>query len=57
VIGMLDVEAGLRCPQCDAEGYNYNGRDFKLIGPGDVKRLILAEREWAESSDKELSDY
>ena len=45
------------CPQCDAEGYNYNGRYFKPIEPGDVKRLILAEREWADRNETDLNDY
>ena len=45
------------CPQCDAEGYNYNGRYFKPIEPGDVKRLILAEREWADRNEADLNDY
>jgi adenine-specific DNA methylase len=45
------------CPQCDAEGYNYNGRYFKPIEPGDVKQLILAEREWADRNETDLNDY
>ena len=45
------------CPQCDVEGYNYNGHYFKPIEPGDVKRLILAEREWADRNEAELNDY
>jgi hypothetical protein len=45
------------CPQCDSEGYNYNGRYFKPVELGDVKRLILAEREWAERRQGELSEY
>jgi hypothetical protein len=45
------------CPQCDAEGYNYNGRFFKPVEPGDVKRLILAEREWADRKETDLNDY
>ncbi len=45
------------CPQCDTEGYNYNGRYFKPIEAGDVKHLILVEREWSERSRNELSDY
>lgn len=45
------------CPQCKAEGYNYNGRYFKPIEPGDVKRLILAEREWVDRSETDLNDY
>ncbi len=45
------------CPQCDAEGYSYNGRYFKPIEPGDVKRLIMAEREWADRNETDLNDY
>lgn len=45
------------CPQCDAEDYNYGGRYFKALEPGDVKRLILAEREWADRKEADLSDY
>ena len=45
------------CPQCDDEGYNYNGRYFKPIEPGDVKRLILAEREWADRMETDLNGY
>lgn len=45
------------CPQCDAEGYNYNGRYFKPIEQSDVKRLILTEREWAERKETDLSGY
>lgn len=45
------------CPQCDAEGYSYNGRYFKPVEPGDVKRLILAEREWADRNETDLNDY
>lgn len=45
------------CPQCDAEGYSYNGRYFKPIEPGDVKRLILAEREWSDRNETDLNEY
>jgi len=45
------------CPQCEAEGYNYNGRYFKAIEPVDVKRLIQAEQEWAARYETDLKDY
>jgi ssDNA-binding Zn-finger/Zn-ribbon topoisomerase 1 len=45
------------CPQCDAEGYSYNGRYFKPIEPGDVKRLIIAEREWMDRKETDLNEY
>ena len=45
------------CPQCEAEGYSYNGRYFKPIEPGDVKRLIQAEREWADRNEADLKEY
>lgn len=45
------------CPQCDTKGYSYNGRYFKPIEPGDVKRLILAEQEWGARKERDLNDY
>ncbi len=45
------------CPQCNAEGYSYNGRYFKPVEPVDVKRLIMAEREWADRNKTDLSEY
>lgn len=45
------------CPQCEIEGYSYNGRFFKPVEPGDVKRLIMAEREWADRNETDLNDY
>jgi len=45
------------CPQCDTEGYSYNGRYFKPIEPGDVKRLIMTEREWADRNETDLNEY
>ncbi len=45
------------CPQCESEGYNYGGRYFKLVEPDDVKRLILAEREWVDRNETDLNDY
>ncbi|MDD3269497.1 MAG: hypothetical protein PHX14_09265, partial [Syntrophomonadaceae bacterium] len=45
------------CPQCEAEGYNYNGRYFKAPDAADLERLIAAEREWEQRKDGELKDY
>jgi hypothetical protein len=45
------------CPQCDAEGYSYNGRYFKPVEASDFRRLILAEREWADRSESDLQEY
>lgn len=45
------------CPQCDEEGYNYGGRFFKSVDDLDVKRLNIAEVEWAERSTLDLNDY
>lgn len=45
------------CPQCEAEGYSYNGRYFKPLEPGDVKHLILAEQEWAARKESDLRYY
>jgi len=45
------------CPECDAEGYNYNGRYFKTVEAVDIARLIQAEREWDERRETDLSPY
>lgn len=45
------------CPQCEAEGYNYNGRYFKSPDIDDVERLIAAEGEWALRKEEDLSEY
>jgi len=45
------------CPQCQEEGYCYNGRYFKSIDLDDVKRLVLAEWEWATRKNDDLTDY
>ncbi|OPX92063.1 MAG: hypothetical protein A4E52_00167 [Pelotomaculum sp. PtaB.Bin013] len=45
------------CPACEAEGYNYNGRYFKAPDDYDLRRIIFAEREWAERKNGDLFDY
>ncbi len=45
------------CPQCDAEGYNYNGRYFKDVDASDIARLGQAESEWAERCETDLGQY
>jgi hypothetical protein len=44
------------CPLCDAEGYNYGGRYFKVPDVHDIGRISKAEREWASRRDADLSD-
>ena len=45
------------CPECDAEGYNYNGRYFKAVDASDVARLGQTEREWDDRREADLSPY
>ncbi|MDR1607841.1 MAG: DUF1156 domain-containing protein [Deltaproteobacteria bacterium] len=45
------------CPQCEAEGYSYNGRYFKPVELEDARRLIATEREWVDHKDTNLNDY
>lgn len=45
------------CPQCDSEGYNYNGRFFKEPDMYDTERLAKSDLEWVERSEKDLSDF
>ena len=45
------------CPQCDEEGYSYNGRYFKPADVGDVAKLCQGVREWDDRKDTDLSDY
>lgn len=45
------------CPECEREGYNYNGRYFKIVDEYDVLRINAAEKEWAERSESDLKEY
>lgn len=45
------------CPQCEAEGYNYNGRYFKVADPEDIRCLDVAETEWERRSMNDLEPY
>lgn len=45
------------CPQCNAEGYNYNGRFFKAPEIEDITRLNKAELEWENRCHSDLNEY
>ena len=45
------------CPMCNAEGFNYSGRYFKIIETGDIERLKIAENEWNKRSKTSLNNY
>jgi len=45
------------CPQCAAEGFNYNGRYFKTPDLYDLERLANSEKEWASRNMFDLNDY
>ena len=45
------------CPQCEAEGYNYNGRFFKAVDSKDIYLLDMAESEWEKRSRTDLEKY
>ena len=45
------------CPQCDAEGYTYGGRYFKVPDEYDISRLNAAEEEWARRAEGDLAEY
>ncbi len=45
------------CPECEKEGYNYNGRFFKIPDDDDIRRLDAAEREWSERAETDLAHY
>ena len=45
------------CPQCEAEGYNYNGRYFKTVDSGDIVKLNAAENEWMNRCYNDLDFY
>ena len=45
------------CPQCESEGYSYNGKYFKEPDDYDVRRIIFSEKEWESRSEDDLSDY
>lgn len=45
------------CPECDAHGYNYNGRYFKAPNLRDIHILNAAEKEWSERKKSDLRDY
>ncbi|HAP93551.1 MAG TPA: hypothetical protein DCM26_02865 [Desulfotomaculum sp.] len=42
------------CPECEAEGYNYNGRYFKAPDAFDINRINKAEKEWMNLKDEDL---
>ena len=45
------------CPQCEADGFNYGGRYFKVPDAFDLDRLARAEREWAARCEADLKEY
>lgn len=45
------------CPECDKEGYNYNGRYFKTVDSNDIQNLVNAEKEWILLSNSTLEPY
>jgi hypothetical protein len=45
------------CPQCDAEGYNYGGRYFKIPDGYDISRINAAEKEWESRCKNDLNEY
>ncbi len=45
------------CSQCDAEGYTYGGRYFKVPDEYDISRLNAAEEEWARRAEGDLAEY
>ncbi len=45
------------CPQCEAEGYTYGGRYFKVLDEYDIKRLSESEKEWAVRREGNLREY
>lgn len=45
------------CPQCNAEGFNYGGRYFKIPTIEDIRRLNAAETEWTNRREKDLNNY
>ena len=45
------------CPECEKEGYNYNGRYFKAPDIQDIYHENCAEQEWHERSALDLNKY
>jgi adenine-specific DNA methylase len=45
------------CPQCEAEGYNYGGRYFKMPDEYDAALLKKSEEEWEERAEKDLAEF
>lgn len=45
------------CPECEAEGYNYNGRYFLAPTEYDIRMLNSAETEWENRRECDLHDY
>jgi adenine-specific DNA methylase len=45
------------CPECDKQGFNYNGRFFKQPNKFDITTLHQSELEWNDRRKGELKDY
>lgn len=45
------------CPDCEADGYAYGGRFFKVPDASDVSKLVAADSEWAARCDDDLDGW
>ena len=45
------------CPECDNEGYYYNGRYFKKFESSDLHKLAKSEKEWEVRKENDLKEY
>lgn len=45
------------CPECEKEGYCYNGRFFKAPSHSDIRRLNASEAEWENRKKSDLNEY
>lgn len=44
------------CPECDSQDRIYGGRFFAEFGAMDNRRLVAAEKEWADRRDADLAE-
>ncbi len=45
------------CPDCEAEGYSYGGRFFKIPDDEDIGRMSAADIEWEDRRESDLSKF
>jgi len=45
------------CPECDKQGFNYNGRFFKGLANTDLQRIVGGEKDWETRKENDLKDY